>query len=76
MNVPTTRRQDAVFATLVVAALLSLLVGSNVAAWSIGRYYREQEQTARCQYLGRLLAAELNQPAAQEIIAARCLQAK
>lgn len=77
MNIPTfPNRRAQVAYSAAVALALGVVVGGMIAAYLIGRYHAEQEQTARCAYLGRLLAAELNQPAAQEIITARCLQAK
>lgn len=71
---PNRRTQVAYSAAL--AALIGVVVGAMLAAYLIGRYYRDQEQTAQCDYLGRLLAAELNRPAAHDLIVARCLQSK
>lgn len=69
-------RRDQVVYTTIVGLTLAVVVGAAVASFLIGRYYRDQEAKGRCEYLGRLLAAELNQPAAQELIVVRCLQSK
>lgn len=77
MNVPTfpNSRVRAIYTTI-VGLLVALIVGTALASFLIGRYYRDQETRARCEYLGRLLASELNQPGARDLIAARCLQSK
>lgn len=77
MELPTfTNRKAQVVYSAMLAAVLGLVVSAAVASVLIDRYYRDQGQKARCQYLGRLLAAELNRPAAQDLIEARCLQSK